>query len=254
MRRYLLTALLFSPALAFAHQQCAFPADRNLDIDLAGAKAIQVVVNSHDLHLEGTSTGKVLVRGKACASDKDRLNGLTVEQHREGDTLIVELQDNNRGWGWGNNYSDLNVLIQIPSALPVAVKVGSGEADVRNVASLTSTVGSGDLHVHKVAGAFSTAVGSGDVDAEDVGDTEVSAVGSGDVEAKTVRGNVSIGSIGSGEAKLRDVSGSVKVNTVGSGSLDVDSVKGNLTVNSLGSGDVDHRGVTGKVDLPNKNR
>ncbi|MBB3225732.1 hypothetical protein FHW69_000322 [Luteibacter sp. Sphag1AF] len=250
MRLYLLTAMLLAPALSFAHEQCAAQADRNLDIDLAGAKSVRVVVNSHEIHLEGTATPKIIVRGKACASDQDGLKGLTITQQREGDVIVVELKDETSHWGWGSHYSDLKVDIKVPTNLPVDVKVGSGDANVRNVVSLQSSVGSGDLDVSHVSGSFSTNVGSGDVDAQDVGPVRVGSIGSGDFTVKTVRGDVSIDSIGSGDANVSSVTGNIKVGTIGSGDLHVNDATGSLTVDTLGSGDVDHHGVAGKVSIP----
>lgn len=253
MRHLILAALLLAPAAAIADSSdCKFHADRNLDLNLSGVRKVTFVVNAYDLHVEGTApAGKGTVRGKACASSQDILDNLVVTQQREGDSLVVELTNGrNGGWSFGHNYSDLKVDAAIPSSIPVTVNVGSGEAKARGLASLESTVGSGELEAHDIKGPFSTTVGSGEVKIDNTGAANVSTIGSGSFTATGVNGGVRIATVGSGEAKLRDITGDVSVGTVGSGEIDVDDVKGNLTVNTKGSGDVSHHGVSGKVDVP----
>ncbi|MEI7036121.1 DUF4097 family beta strand repeat-containing protein [Fulvimonas yonginensis] len=253
MRPILASLLLLAPFAGHAADRCAFEAPRNLTADLAGVRGVQIEVHSYDLHVTGRSDARSLdVRGRACASDKETLDVLTVTQRREGDQLILELGGGDRSVFhlFGNHYSDLDVTVQLPADLPLTVDVGSGDAEVAGVRQLGSHVGSGDLHVRDIAGRFATGVGSGDVDANDVGSLEVGSVGSGDLTASHVGGDVRVGSIGSGDVRLRDVRGSVHVDTLGSGDLDVDGVGGNLTVGAKGSGDVSYNGVKGKVQVP----
>lgn len=257
MRKTILASLLLLPAAAMADPaQCKFHADRNLDLDLGGVRTVRFVTNSYDLLVSGGApAGKGTARGKACASDQETVDNLVVTQQRDGDTLVVELKDKREhGWfgGWGNHYADLKVEATIPAGIPVKIDVGSGDAKVRNVASLDADVGSGDLEAHDIKGAVRGAVGSGDFKLENTGDVEIDTVGSGDFGAKHA-GRVRIGTIGSGDATIRDAQGSVQVGTIGSGNLDVDNVKGDLTVRTVGSGDVNHHGVTGKVDVPRDN-
>ena len=251
MRHLILAVLLLAPAAAMADSsECKFHADRNLDLNLSGVRNVTFVVNAYELHVEGTApAGKGTVRGKACASSQDILDKLVVTQQRDGDTLVVELTSGH-GWTFGHSYSDLKVDAAVPSSIPVTVNVGSGEAKVRGLASLESSVGSGELEAHDIKGAFSTTVGSGEVKIDNTGAANVSTIGSGSLTATGVNGGVRIATVGSGEAKLRDITGDVSVGTVGSGDIDVDGVKGNLTVSTKGSGDVSQHGVTGKVDVP----
>ncbi len=146
MRHLILAALLLAPAAAMAHgSDCQFQADRNLDLNLSGARRVAFVVNSYELHVEGTApAGKGTVRGKACASSQEALDKLVVTQRRDGDTLVVELTESREGgWSFGHTSTELKVDASIPSSIPVTVNVGSGEAKVRGLASLESTVGSG---------------------------------------------------------------------------------------------------------------
>ena len=255
MRRLFIAAVLFAPFAAFAAGSCKFEAPRNLQLDLAGVRSVQIDVNSHDLHLIGGADTKGLTLvGRACASEKSALDKLTVTQRREGDQLLIDIGGGRNDFSFslfgGNSYMSLDVTVNLPATVPVTVRVGSGDADVRGVQELRSTVGSGDLHVHQVAGKFSTSVGSGDVDASDIGSLQLGSVGSGDFKADGVKGDASIGSIGSGDVTLRNVGGSVHADTLGSGDLTVRDVGGDLTLGAKGSGDVDHSGVKGKVSVP----
>jgi hypothetical protein len=254
MHRLLAAALLLAPFAAFAANPCKYEAARNLQLDLAGVRGVQIDVHSHDLHLTGSDGAKGLsLRGRACASEQAALDKLQVTQQREGDQLLIDIGD---GGGFkfslfgGSSYASLDVTVQLPSNLPVTVRVGSGDADVGGVQQLQTSVGSGDLHVRQVSGKFATSVGSGDVDAADVGSLELGSVGSGDFKADRIRGDVRIGSIGSGDVTLRNVGGSVHADTLGSGDLSVNGVGGDFSLGAKGSGDVNHSGVKGKVNVP----
>ncbi|UPG86638.1 DUF4097 domain-containing protein [Luteibacter aegosomatis] len=252
MRHLILAAVLLMPAVALAYDepQCRFGADRHLDLDMGGVHRVRFVVNSHDLQVDGSGSGKSTVDGRACASSQDIVDSLVVEQEKEGDTLVVELKDKRHGWsGFGNSYAYLKVKASIPGNLPVVVEGGSGDVEVRHVASLRASAGSGDVEANDVRGEVQANVGSGDLKLSHTGPVEVSSVGSGDLTVRDARG-VRIGTVGSGDAKLTDIQGDVNVGTVGSGDLVVDGVKGNLTVRSHGSGDIEHHDVSGKVDVP----
>ena len=257
MRRFFTAALLIAPFATFAATPCKYEAPRNLQVDLAGVRAVQVEVHSYDLHLTGSDSARGLtVTGRACASEKSALDDLQVTQRRDGDQLLLDIGGSNNHFSlnlFGNAYANLEVTVQLPANLPVTLSVGSGDADVSGVRQLQSNVGSGDLHVRQVAGAFSTSVGSGDVDATDIGSLELGSVGSGDFKASGIKGDARIGSIGSGDVTLRNVGGSVRADTLGSGDLTVGDVAGDLSLGAKGSGDVDHSGVKGKVSVPHDN-
>jgi hypothetical protein len=251
MRRLILAVLLLAPLASYA-EDCKYEAPRNLTLDLNGVREVEVDLHSHDLHLTGTDAKGGAVTGRACASDQKVLDDLTVTQRREGDRLIVEAGGHSRIniSLFGHTSSSLKLDMQVPAQIPVVLNVGSGDAWVTNLQKLSSQVGSGDLHVSKIAGAFSTSVGSGDIEGNDVGSLDTGSVGSGDLKMNGVRGDARVGSIGSGDVGIRNVSGNVRVDTLGSGDLTVRDVQGDLTLGAKGSGDVNHSGVKGKVSLP----
>lgn len=252
MRRLFLAVLLLAPLASHA-DECQYEAPRNLTLDLHGVREVQVDLHSHDLHIAGSDgAAGGTVTGRACASDPKLLEDLTVTQRREGDRLIVEAGGHARMniSLFGHTSTSLKLDMKIPSQIPVVLNVGSGDAWVSGLKTLSMQVGSGDVHVSKIAGELALSMGSGDIDAEDVGSLNVGSVGSGDVKINGVRGEARVGSIGSGDVAIHSVAGSVRVDTIGSGDLVIRDVQGDLTVGAKGSGDVRHSGVKGKVSVP----
>jgi len=260
---------------ALADHECKFKAERNLDIDPAGLKALTLVLGSSDAQVEGVSGIKrIEVRGKACASEEEWLKDLTVDQERGGDRVRVTTSKNRSGTHinlFGSSYAYIDLTVRIPVDLALEVDAGSGDADVTNVASLRFTSGSGDLKAHHVVGDVLVKVGSGDAIIDDIGslnvervgsgvirasnsrgDIKVGHVGSGDVTFADVRGSVRVESVGSGDVGIRRTSGDVEIGSIGSGDVTVDGVGGNFIVHSAGSGDLHHHQVTGKVEVPKR--
>jgi DUF4097 and DUF4098 domain-containing protein YvlB len=274
MRMFIGLILAVACGNAFAWQECRYSADRNLDIDPAGLKTLQLVLGSNDAHVEGVSGSKSIeVRGKACASDESWLKDLTVQQERSGDRVrVTATRDRDFHFsGLGSNYAYLKLEIRLPPELLVEVDAGSGDADVSHVAALNFGAGSGDLKANHIAGDVTVKVGSGDIVIDDLGNLSIERVGSGDVRASQVRGEVKVGHVGSGDLRLKDIKGGVHVEAIGSGDLvvdraggdvvvgsvgsgdvTVDGVGGNFIVHSAGSGDLHHHNVTGKVEVPSR--
>ncbi len=255
MRRLLLAALFLAPFASHA-DDCKYQAPRNLTLDLNGVRSVQVDLNSHDLHVSGTSgaTGGQLT-GRACASDQKLLDDLTVTQRREGDRLIIEAGARHSTVisMFGHTYNNLELNLQLPAQMPVVLNVGSGDAWATGLASMEAHVGSGDVHVNKIAGALTASIGSGDVDVNDIGSLDLGSVGSGDFKAHDIRGDARVGSVGSGDVTIARVGGNVRIDTLGSGDVNVRDVRGDFTVGAKGSGDVSHSGVQGKVKVPHDN-
>jgi len=252
MRRLFTAVLLLAPLAALA-APCKFEAPRNLQLDLAGIRGVQIELHNHDLHLSGSNGARGLtLNGRACASDSATLANLTVTQRREGDQLLIDIGGENNFTfnSSGGSYAYLDVTVQLPPSVPVTLSIGSGDAEVAGLQQLQSNVGSGDLHVKQVSGKFRASVGSGDIDATEIGSLEVGSVGSGDFKATGIKGDASIGSVGSGDVVLRNVGGNVHADTLGSGDFTVSDVTGDFTLGAKGSGDIKHSGVKGKVSVP----
>jgi DUF4097 and DUF4098 domain-containing protein YvlB len=260
---------------ALANHECKFSAERNLDIDPAGLKALTLVLGSSDTHVEGVAGIKrIEVRGKACASDEEWLKDLTVDQERGNDRVRVITSKNRNGTHinlFGSSYAYIDLEVRMPADLALEVDAGSGDANVSNVAGLSFSSGSGDLNAHHVIGNVVVKVGSGDAIIDDIGSLTVERVGSGDIRSSNARGDIKVGHVGSGDMNFADVHGSVhiesvgsgdvgirraggdvEIGSIGSGDVTVDGVGGNFIVHSAGSGDLHHHQVTGKVDIPKR--
>ena len=258
------------PLAASAQRACQDSESRDLALDLTGVQTVVFEIDAQELVLTASKDAAVSVNAKACASERSLLQKLNLTQHRVGEKLIVRAErDANMGWNRGKRYAYLQVRASLPDTMPVQVKVGSGDAAVSGVASLSLYVGSGDAKANRVRGMVYAEVGSGDIELDDIGGLNAISVDSGDLTARGVRGSATIGSVGSGDlevsgtegalqlgsvgsgdARLTDIGGDITVDRVGSGDLDVERARGRLTVHKLGSGSLNHRDVAGSVDVP----
>lgn len=262
-----------SPPIAKASdERCEYSASRESDLNLKGVKTIVFDIGPHRLNLKGQDASSGSVRGKACASDPQRLTELTISQRRDGDKLIVRAERNRllRKGSWsGDHYGHLSLDAIVPQKMQLRMLVGSGDAVVDGVASMSADVGSGELVARRIRGTFFADVGSGEIEASDIGALHAVSVGSGELKIRDVhgdarvdkinsggfdianaKGQIRIGSIGSGDASVAVAGGSVTVESIGSGDLEVEGVGGDLAVEKVGSGSVHHRGVRGKIRIP----
>lgn len=262
-----LSVLAFVPA--FAGAECRYTADRSFDVPASGLRTVAFDLNSSDVIVEGAAgLTQIEVRGRACASEPDWLDQLTVEQHVNGDRLeITPHEGRNVHWS-GSHYAYVDLRVRIPAKMAVTIKSQSGDAEVRDIASLDFDGSSGDLQASHISGTLGARVSSGDIRAEDIGDVEIRGTSSGDLSLRDVRGpvnvarsgsgdvhldtvgRVEIGSVGSGDIWVADASGDVSVESIGSGDVSVNGVNGNFRVGSRGSGSVNHRNVHGTVSVP----
>ncbi|MEH6414041.1 GIN domain-containing protein [Pseudomonas sp. CGJS7] len=246
----LLSAALLLPLAAQAQDRCDNAQPRNLQLDLAGVKAVVFQIGSDDLDIKGAAGARGEVKGRACASNPADLAGLTLSQRRVGDKLFVTAEHRDKiGFNF-NGQRHMQLHATVPENLLVQLEVGSGDASVENVAALSADVNSGDIKIGRVRGLVTASVGSGDIDMDQVGALQLIKLGSGDLKARGIARDAKIGSVGSGDVELRGVGGSVELERLGSGDLDVSDVRGNLRVARVGSGSVHHRGVAGRVDVP----
>ena len=271
MRRLLAClALLWMPALASA-SPCPHEALRTLDLDAAALRQVRFDLGAADLHVTGVpGLARIQVRGIACASSAAALADMQLALRRTGAGAEVIAHMDGGGWHWfGWSTRSFTLEAQVPAALAVSVRSGSGDVDARGLAALDFASGSGDLDASGIAGAVGLRLGSADARLTDIGSLDLRGTGSGDVHAERVRGDVRVGrsgsgdldfagvagsvvvtGTGSGDIAARDVHGNVQVGSTGSGDVVVSGVGGNLTVGATGSGDIRYRDVKGRVSVP----
>ena len=72
MRRLFIAAVLLAPFAASAASPCKYEAPRNLQLDLAGVRAVQIELHSQDLHLTGSASARDLkLTGRLCFGSGD---------------------------------------------------------------------------------------------------------------------------------------------------------------------------------------
>jgi hypothetical protein len=263
--------LLFSAALAAIalpaaawEGGCDAIADRQAEVDAAGAERVEVLAGAGDLQVTGRSGTQVHATGRACASDEDELARVQVRAERDGAVVRV-VADIPRD----TEDAYLDLRIDVPEGVPVRITDSSGDLRVRHVAALDLRDSSGDVEIEDVPGEVKVEDSSGDVDIDDaigsvtledssgelyltsVGDTHVVSDSSGDIRISRA-GAVRIDVDSSGEIVCRDVTGNVSVGEDSSGSIQVSNVGGDFTVNSDGSGDIEYADVAGSVSVPRR--
>jgi DUF4097 and DUF4098 domain-containing protein YvlB len=264
--------------LAWADDDCAFRAERSLDIDPKGLSVFKLDTGAGDLVVEGVAgLAKIELRGKACASAADVLENIQFTQQREGATAtaatkIPDIGDNWSIFGAGH-YAYMDVRVRMPSGLKLDLRDSSGDLEVSGLTNgLDLKDSSGDIKLRDIVGAVNVTDTSGDIEVRGIGgDFTVISDSSGDINVDDVKGNAVVQEDSSGDITLRHVGGDARVDrdssgditfedvgrdavvgADGSGDITADGVKGNFTVGakSGSSGEIHHRNVSGKVTLP----
>jgi hypothetical protein len=270
-----IASLLLLLATAAGAEECRYSAPRNADINAAGLHSLMMRLGSSDLEIRGVAgLNRIEVRGTACASKQEWLQGLQITTGRSGDQATVDAEHRTETSIFnlfGDNYAYLKLQVRVPQALAVKIDSGSGDMQASGLASLDVETGSGDLIADGIAGPLVLQLGSGDVRASHVGSVNLRGTGSGDVRVdgvqgdvqadhsgsgdlnfSNVQGSVRVGSTGSGDVTFTDIGRDAEVGSTGSGDVTANGVGGNLTVRATGSGDVRYHDVKGKVSVPNR--
>lgn len=251
---------------------CAHSAERNLDIDAGGIEALKLLARAGDLDVRGEAgLEQVIVRGKACASDADRLDAIQLTHGSTGGTLTVAVEMPEQDWGWfGNNYQRLDLDVRVPARFAIDLADTSGEARMRGMARAKVQDSSGDLSIEEIAGDVLVNDSSGDIDVRNVGgdlviqldssgDIEAREVGgnalvmrdsSGDIRLHGVRGEARVDNDSSGDIRFADIDGSAFVGTDSSGSIVAERIGRDFTVERDSSGGIRHEDVAGQVSVP----
>jgi hypothetical protein len=235
--------------------ECRFTAERSAMLAAAGAKRIEITARAGDLRVNGQKgRTQVDARGKACASDQALLDLIQIEMRLEGDVLrVVALMPNiNAEDAPKHAQATLDLVVDLPDDLPLALRDSSGDAEITGVVALTVTDSSGDLRIARIAGDLSVVDSSGDLWIDGVSKDVKLRDSSGDVRVREVEGSVHVEADGSGDLELEHVGRNVTVEQDGSGTIYIADVKGDARIDSDGSGDIRVRGVTGSFTLGGK--
>lgn len=260
MQHMLLAAALFvaaaTPALSQSrdYDDCRYEAQRTADVDARSARLLMVNAGAGSLKIEGKAgLDRVVVRGRACASEARLLDEIELRTDRTGSTVTVESMRRENGWTFRENgYARLDLVIEVPARLAAEIKDASGSIELANLGEVDLTDGSGEITAHDLHGDVRVKDGSGSITLSDVtGEVEIRD-GSGSIELRNVGGKIDV-TDGSGEVEITGARNSVRISD-SSGNIGVRDVSGDFTVDQDGSGGIDYANVRGRVDIPRRRR
>jgi hypothetical protein len=223
---------------------CRHSAERRTSLDTAGAARIVVDARAGDLEVAPANGTVANAHGKACAMSEAGLAKTNVVAHREGDAVVIDVQMPDEGDGFGSSHATLDLVVELPAALPVELNDSSGDIDARDVsiAKLTDSSGdmiltrlksdveiwdsSGDVRIEEAAGRVQVRDSSGDVVVHGAAEVVIPVDSSGDIEVERVTGDVRIDQDSSGDIRIADVGHNVTVGGDSSGEVKVSRVQG----------------------------
>ncbi len=253
----IVTAAFIPPRGAAA--QSEFRSPRNADVDARGARSIRVEAGAGLLRVEGRAgIAQVRVRGTAHASQRAWLDEIRLVAERRGTDVFIkaEIPDRNGSlWNtFGNHVRALDLVIEVPTTVPLSVVDGSGESKFIGTGSIDLEDGSGDVEIRGAKGTVRVNDGSGNVVLSGIeGDVSLGD-GSGNIDARNITGNFTIVEDSSGDIAVTGVGGTMRVRDDGSGDIDVDRIAGDFVVDHDGGGSIRYNTVTGSVSIPDRKR
>jgi hypothetical protein len=252
--------------------ECEFRAQRSGAVDVAGVQKIVMRTGAGELEVNGRDGApRISASGNACASSQELLDAMQISVRREGNTAYVDTNipiDKLRTLS--DAYAYIDVVIDVPSNLPVDAQDSSGEAELRDLAALDMRDSSGELEIEHVKGAVNLQDSSGEIRIRDVGSVrledssgdvliekvagavDIVSDSSGDLVVRNAGGKVDVRQDSSGDIRVSDVRGSLEVGVDSAGSIHARNIEGDFTVGSDGSGSITHENVKGKVSTPDE--
>ena len=228
-----------------AQDRCEFRDE--LEITGQARGSLEVDAGAGTLAIRGRDgIAEIRVEATLCASDRDRLEELTVEL--KGDRLETDYPNLGGGWLGGNRYARIDLVVEVPSGMNIRVEDSSGSLTIEGVGEVDLRDSSGSIQLRDV-GSVVIEDGSGSLKVENVtGDIEVED-GSGSMQIDGVTGDVLIRD-GSGSIRVEAVGGTVRIDGVGSGGVSVRDVEGDLVVRDGRRERIRYSDIRGVLDLP----
>jgi DUF4097 and DUF4098 domain-containing protein YvlB len=233
---------------------CRHEAERAANVDVGGARLLELDAGSGSLKIVGkTGLNRVVIRGRACASDEDLLDDIKLEARRDGNSIVVRanVRDDNNFSFRGREYARLDVVMEVPAGMAANIDDGSGSIELSHLGAVDLDDGSGEIIADDIA-SIRIDDGSGEIELDGVHGRVDIKDGSGEITLRNVEGAVEIDD-GSGEINVRVAKSSIRISD-SSGSISVVDVSGDFVVEEDGSGGIDYDNVRGRVDIPRKKR
>lgn len=248
------TALSAAAVHAQTRDNCEHEAQRAASVTAADARLLAVEAGSGSLKIEGKpGATSIVIRGRACASDRDLLDDIELEARRDGNRVIVRANVRDRATHSfrRNEYARLDVVMEVPAGMAAEIEDGSGSIELSSLGHVDLNDGSGEIVATQVA-SMKIKDGSGEIELSDIAGRVDIDDGSGEITLRNIGGPIDIDD-GSGEINIRVAKGNVRVSDA-SGGIDVTDVAGDFTVDDDGSGGIDYDNVRGKIDIPRRKR
>jgi hypothetical protein len=244
-----LTLLIAAEAASGLDTDCRYSAEREASIDTAGATHIEIVGRGGSLEVRPTPGTTAKGHGRACASSEAYLAQTQLHARRDGNVIHVYVQVPDEMSGIGTFYATLDLVVDVPAALPVRITDTSGALTARQLTVTHLTDSSGEILLRDLRGDIEINDSSGDLRVENSSGRVRINDSSGDI---FVRGaaDVEIPSDSSGEIVLEKIAGSVRIDQDSSGAIRVAGVGKDVTVLADSSGEVSISDVKGTVRLP----
>jgi DUF4097 and DUF4098 domain-containing protein YvlB len=242
-------ALLTSPLPALAWDDCKHVAERSGSVDTTGAERVEIVARAGDLTVRPAPAATLSASGRACASRQSFLDETQLHVRRRGAVIEVVVQIPDDMSGIGIFYAYLDLTVQVPAGLPVAVTDSSGDVLIDGVRAVRIKDSSGDVVARRLPGDVEIEDSSGDLRVEDVKGAVRVSDSSGDIVVRRAQ-DVHVVRDSSGAIDIGSVTGNVTIDQDSSGDVVVAGVGGNFALLADGSGDVRVTGVEGEVRVP----
>ena len=257
LRTILLLPLALLP-LAAAADDCRYTVERVLDLDARGLATLRLDTGAGDLDVVGEpGLARIEVRGRACASEQEVLDGIQLSQQREGASAHVMTTIPGEGFSWplfDNHYAYMDVRVRVPAELELVMRDSSGDVDVTGIkAGLQLTDSSGDIDLRDIGGAVTLSDSSGDILLHGLdGSVTIESDSSGDIDLSDVGGDAQVRSDSSGDVDFRRITGNARIDSDSSGDIDFDTIGGDAGVGSDGSGEIRAGHVRGAFTVERK--
>ena len=248
-KHLILAAILLAPIYSYA-EDCRYSKDYDFSVDAASLESLRLDVGAGSLSIEGNAgSNEVRVVATACANSSRRLEELDLSHRVRDSDLLVRTERHRSGsflsWlSFGNNYSYIDIEVNMPGHLVLDVDDGSGGIEISNVSSASVIDGSGSILIEAVAGNVDVDDGSGSISISGVSGTISIDDGSGPIRIRD-SSEVIILNDGSGEITIENIHSNVDIRNDGSGGINIRDVAGNVDIGSAGSGSVNVSGVAG---------
>lgn len=256
MTRTLLASLFLLAAGGALAEDCSHTAQRNLDLPADGLSELKLQTRAGDLRITGVAGLKQLeFRGRACASNAEALEKLTLQQSRSGSSqsVLTTAPEQIDGSLFGSSYAYIDLEVRVPQGLALDLDDSSGDIEIDDAGALQLRDSSGDIRISRARGDLRIADSSGDIEIEQAeGAVTVTSDSSGDIEIDGARRDVLIDDDSSGDIRISNVSGNARVDHDSSGDIRFRRITGNAEVGSDSSGVIRAEGITGDFTVKQK--